>query len=81
MYKGDQIDPFLLRLQEIHDQLTSIGSTPDPDFMVRTTQNADSKEWETFVQSILGTATLPRWEEMWKMTKVGSGGKGGQIKK
>lgn len=42
-----------------------------------------------FVQSILGRATLPSWEEMWaalrqeelrRLTKVRSGGKGFQIK-
>jgi len=33
--------------------------------MVRTALNAISEEWEKFVQSILGRATLPGWEEMW----------------
>ena len=89
-HKGEQIDPFLLRLQEIHDQLTSVGSTPDPEFMVRTALNVVSEEWETFVQSILGRATLPGWEEMWaalrqeeirRLTKAGSSGKGSRIKK
>ena len=36
MQKGEEIDPFLLKLQVIRDQLTSMGSTPDPEFMVRT---------------------------------------------
>ena len=58
--------------------------------MVRTTLNAVSEEWETFIQSILGRATLPSWEEMWaalrqeeirQLTKAGSNGKGGRIKK
>ena len=44
MQKGEQIDPFLLRLQEIRDQLTSVGSTPDPEFMVRIALNAVSKD-------------------------------------
>ena len=90
MQKGEEIDLFLLRLQGIRDQLTSVGSTPDPEFMVRTALNAVSKEWETFVQSILGRATLPSWEEMWatlqqeelkRMTKRGSSSKGARIKK
>lgn len=59
MQKGEEIDPFLLRLQGIRNQLTFVGSTPDPYFMVRTALNAISEEWETFVQSILGRATLP----------------------
>jgi len=58
--------------------------------MVRTTLNAVSKEWEVFVQSILGRATLPNWEEMWvalrqeeirRVTKMGSSNKGIIIKK
>ena len=67
MQKGEQIDPFLLRLQEIHDLLTSVGSTLDLELMVRTALNAVSEEWETFVQSILGRTTLSRWEEMWQL--------------
>ena len=84
MQKGDQIDLFL-KLQEIHDQHTSIGSTPNSDFMVRTAMNAVSEEWKTFVQGILGRAILRGWEEMWAtlrqeeimpLTKVRSSGKG-----
>ena len=62
--KGERINHFLYRLKEIQDQLTSIGSTPDQELMVRTALNAVSEEWETFVQSILGRDTLPGWEEM-----------------
>lgn len=88
--KGEQTNSFLLRLQVIRDQLTSVWSTPDPEFMVRTALNAVSKEWETFVQRILGRATLPNWEDMWAalrqeeirgMTKAGSSGKEGRIEK
>jgi len=90
MQKGEQIDPFLLRLQEIRNQVTFVGSTPDPEFMDRIALNTVSEEWETFVQSIFGRATLPGWEEMWvalhqeelrRMTKAGSSGMGGRIKK
>ena len=65
MQKGEEIDPFLLRLQRIRDQLTSVGSTSDLELMVRTSLNATTENWETFVQSILGRVTLPSWEEMW----------------
>jgi len=90
MQKGEQIDLYLSRLQEIQVQLTSIGATQDQEFMVRTALNAVSEDWETFVQSILGTANLLGWEEMWaslrqenirRLTKVGSSSKGGRIKK
>ena len=48
------------------------------------------KDWEVFVQRILGKATLPDWEEMHaslrqeeirRLSKVGSSGKGIRIKK
>jgi len=90
MQKGKQIDPFLDRLKEIRDQSTSIGATPDQELMVRTALNAVSEDWEVFVQSILGRATLPYWEETWaalrqeeirRLSKAGSSGKGIRIKK
>ena len=58
--------------------------------MVRIALNAVFEEWDTFVQSILGRATLPSWEEMWaalrreelrRSTKAGSSSKGVRIKK
>lgn len=52
-------DRSLGKLQEIWDQLTSIGATADQGLMERTALNAISKEWKTFVQSILGKANLP----------------------
>jgi len=90
MQKGEEIDLFLLRLQGIHNQLTSVGSTLDPKFMVSTALNVATKDWETFVQSILDRATLPNWEEMWtalrqeeikRLTKAGSSTRGAQVKK
>jgi len=64
MQKGEEFDPFLLRLQRIPGQLTSAGATPNAKFMVRTALNVVTEDWETFVQSILGKAYLPSWEEM-----------------
>lgn len=90
MQKGEKIYFFFLRLQEIFDQLTSIGSTLVLEFTVKTTLNAVSEEWEIFAQSISGSGTPPGWEEMWvvlsqeeirRLTKVGRSGKGSQIKK
>ena len=33
--------------------------------MVRLALNAVTEEWQVFVQSMLGKATLTCWEEMW----------------
>lgn len=58
--------------------------------MVRTSLNAISKEWETFVKSIMGRANLPDWKELWatlpqeeirQLSKTGSSSKGFRIKK
>ena len=49
MKKGQSIDTFLGGLNEIRDQLTAIGVTPDQELMVRTALNAVSKDWELFV--------------------------------
>ena len=90
MHEGEEIDPFLIRVKAIRDQLVAMGATRDEGLLVRTALNAVSKEWETFVQGILGRATLPNWEDMWtalqqeeikRMTKVGSNNGGIKIKK
>ena len=43
MMKGEEIDPFLFRLQAICDQLIGMGSNPDEGLLVRTTLNAVSE--------------------------------------
>ena len=65
MRKGERIVSFLSRIQEIHDQLALVGSTPSPTAMVRLALNAVTNDWQVFFQSILGRATLPGWVEMW----------------
>ena len=59
MAKGEEIDPFLSRLESIWDWLTSMGVKVDDDVMVRTALNAVTEDWENFVQSLLGRADPP----------------------
>ena len=37
--KAEEIDLFVIRLQEVRDQLASVGATPNVGFMVRTSLN------------------------------------------
>ena len=60
--KGEDMEHFLFRMQSIRDQLTTTGATVDDAVIVRTTLNAVTNEWETFVQSILGKADLQDWD-------------------
>ena len=57
--------------------------------MVRTALNVVSEDWEVFVQSIMGSGTLPPWDEMWtalrqeeirRQSKTGSNSKGIKVK-
>jgi len=57
--RGEGIDPFLTRIQEVRDQLAAIGAMPQPIELVRLALNSVSKEWQVFVQSILGIDKLP----------------------
>ena len=59
MAKGEEIEPFLFRLQAIRDQLTAMGVKVEDDVMVRTALKVITEDWENFVQSILGKADLP----------------------
>ena len=64
MTKGEDMEHFFFRLQSIRDQLTATSATVDV-VIVRTALNAVTDEWETFVQSILGKADLPDWDNLW----------------
>jgi len=69
MQKGERVDPFLTKLQETQDELSVAGSTPQDFELVRLALNFVSGEWQVFVQSIVGRATLPNWDEMWETLK------------
>lgn len=45
MQKGERTDPFLTRLQDVQDQLSSVESTPQPTKFVRLALNNVSEEW------------------------------------
>ena len=45
MNKGEEINPFLFRLQSIRDQLIAMGVKVEGDVMVRTTLNAVKDDW------------------------------------
>lgn len=65
MQKGEDIDPFLTRVQEVRDQLVVAGVTPQPRVLVRLTPNSISEEWQVFIQSVLGKDKLLEWDRMW----------------
>ena len=58
MTKGEEIEPFLFKLQTIRDQFSATRAKVEDDVMVMTAPNAVTEEWETFVQSVLGRADL-----------------------
>ena len=65
MQKGERVDLFLSKLKETHDELSAAGHTPQDSELVRLALNSILVDWKIFVQSILGRATLPNWDEMW----------------
>ena len=69
MQKGELVDPFLTKLKETRDEFSVAGHTPQDLELVRLALNSVSGEWQVFVQSILGRATLPNWDEMWVALK------------
>ena len=68
MQKGEHIDPFPTKVQESLDELVVVGSTPQGSEMVRLALNSVF-EWQVFVRSILGRATLPDMDGMWAPIK------------
>ena len=64
MQMEECVDPFLTKLKETHDELFVAGHTPQDSELIRLDLNSVSDEWQVFVQSILGRAALPNWDEM-----------------
>ena len=58
MQKGEGIDLFLTKIQDIWDELAAIGEAPQDTQLVHLALNNVSKEWEIFIQGILGRDTL-----------------------
>jgi len=58
MQKGEGIDPFLTRIQEVRDQRSAVGEVAQSIELVRLTLNSVSEDWQGFVQSILGKDKL-----------------------
>ena len=63
------MDPFLTKLKETHDEMSTRGHTPQDLELVRLDLNFVLDEWQIFVQSILGRATLLNWDKMWAALK------------
>jgi len=49
MQKGKQVDPFLMKLKETHDELSVSRHTPQDLELVRLALNSISNEWQVFV--------------------------------
>ena len=69
--KGESIDSFLSKVQEVQDQWAVIGLVPQPIEMVRLALSSVLEEWQVFVQSILGRERLSDWEGMWGRPSAG----------
>ena len=52
--KGEGIDPFLIRIPEVRDQLPTVGEAPQPIELVRLARNNVSKEWQSVCTKYLG---------------------------
>lgn len=64
-HKEEGIDPFLTKIQEANDQLSVIGDAPQLIEIVCFILNSVSKEWQVFVQIILGRDNFTKWHRMW----------------
>ena len=54
MKKGERFDSSLFCIQDTRDQLSGVGASPRDSELVRLTLNSVSKDYQVFVQSILG---------------------------
>lgn len=81
MQKDENATVYLTRIQEVCDEMATIGEKPMDTKLVLVALNGFTKDWHTFIQSIIGRDKLSDWECLWsdftqeelKLKLVGSG--------
>jgi hypothetical protein len=49
----------------VRDELCVVGEAIVDSELVRTTLNGVTKQWDVFVEGIVGRENLPKWDRLW----------------
>jgi hypothetical protein len=62
---SDNVTNYLMRITQIHDQLTAIGEVVLDTERVNVALNGFTKAWEPFIMGICAQEKLPKLEKLW----------------
>lgn len=63
---GENVTLYLMGIQQVHDELTTIGDNILETRLVRTALKGFSKEWKPFIKGIVSHEKLPDWNRLWE---------------
>jgi len=85
MSKTDTVTSYLIKISQVHDELSVVGEEVKDDELLRTTLNGFSKKWDLFVKGVVVREKLPdchrllddfSQEETWEEALQGCRAKG-----
>ena len=65
MIKSESITSYFIRIVELRDKLRTNGDNIEDKELVMTTLNGLPPSWESFIQTISGRTTLPKFDRLW----------------
>jgi hypothetical protein len=65
MNKGESVVPYLTRLEQVKDELATMGEVISYENLVRMALKGFTKDWEVFLKCIVGREKLPDWRKLW----------------
>jgi hypothetical protein len=66
MHNSETIHSYFSRVNQIKEQIESIGDTVNIEEMVMTTLNDLPSSWDAFIQGIYSIRNLPKFGRLWK---------------
>jgi hypothetical protein len=63
--RGENVTSYLTNVQQIKDDLATVGDIIPESELVYIALNSFGKQWDVFVKCVVGRETLPTWESLW----------------
>ena len=82
MTQGEGVTSYLTRMDQVKDELTTVGETISDSEMVRIALKGFIKRWEDCVKCIVGKEKLLDWSRLWNdvtQEEIREGALGGQV--
>ena len=84
MSRGEGVTSYLTRLTQVRDELATVGDIILEEELVQIALNGFGKQWDVFVQCVVGREKMPTWERLgdeFTQEEIREGSQSGEQKK